>query len=167
MSTDGSARTDDYLRELRALVDRAAALLMEDDPAALPASAYELLDGLTDLAARYQAYLEAARTQDHLVFETSLEAWSATAPSEDADWPSLVTLWWMYASRFARSLAAVPAAERRRPHARHNLHETLWRPVPADAPATLDDLGRDFDGHLRHVLGRLGVPTDVPSRRTR
>jgi RimJ/RimL family protein N-acetyltransferase len=64
----------------------------------------------------------------------------------------------------ARSL---PAAELFTNHARHNLHEIAWQPYQRDLPASLEDLLRDFFGHLRHhlqsLLGEAAPPVRLHS----
>src|SRR5690606_22144356 len=86
--------------------------------------------------------------------------WVRAQRYREADWPALVTLWWMYNTHLARVMAAVPADVRFREHRRHNLHEITWRPVPPGEPATLDALMRDYGAHLRHHLAQL-LPADV------
>ncbi len=49
-------------------------------------------------------------------------------------------------------------------HDRHNLHEIAWQPYQQNLPASLEDLIRDFFGHLRHHLQSLLGPAAPPVR---
>ncbi len=159
---------DDYIARLRDLVERAAPALLrlaEDDVTQRPSperwSPKETLGHLIDSAANNHQRFVRAQEQDDLVFPGyEQDAWVQTQRYREAEWPSLVTLWWMYNTHLVRVMEAVPAAIRFRPHAQHNLDEIAWRPFPAGVPATLDDLMRDYDAHLRHHLAQL-LPADV------
>lgn len=52
-------------------------------------------------------------------------------------------------------MATVPESARMRARSDHNLDEIAWGTVPADRPATLDDLMRDYVGHLEHHLRQI------------
>jgi hypothetical protein len=52
-------------------------------------------------------------------------------------------------------VAGIPPEALSRPRARHSLDRIAWRAVPADQPATLDYLIRDYLGHLNDHLRQL------------
>lgn len=159
--------------DLRALVERTVPVLLALPDAEVtrrPApdkwSPKEILGHLVDSAANNHQRFVRAQGRDDLVFEGyEQDAWVQTQRYDEADWSSLVTLWWMYNTHLARVMAAVPTEVRLRPAERHNLHEIAWQPQPENEPATLDDLMRDYVVHLRHHLGQIlpGLETDVPS----
>ena len=164
---------DDYIGELRATVDAAAERLLAVAPAAAgrrPArdgwSAKEVVGHLVDSAAHNHLRFVRARWQDDLVFAGyAQDDWVGAQQYQQAPWPELVTLWRDYNRHLARVMAAVPPDVRHREHARHNLHEVAWQPVPADRPATLDYFMRDYVGHLRHHLRQIHAllgPEAVP-----
>jgi hypothetical protein len=86
------------------------------------------------------------------------ERWVECQGYHDAPWPELVALWALFNRHLARVMARIPAAERQRPRARHNLHERGWRAVPAGEPATLGYLLADYVGHLRHHVTQVLGP---------
>jgi hypothetical protein len=162
-TTPADMPDDDYIARLRALVERAApALLALDDTAVTERpsperwSPKEILGHLVDSAANNHQRFVRAQEQDDLVFPGyEQDAWVRAQRYSEAEWPSLVTLWWMYNTHLARVMADIPDAVRFRPHTRHNLDEIGWRPFPSGEPATLDDLMRDYDAHLRHHLAQI------------
>ena len=156
---------DASLSDLRALAERAASALLARPEAELPGrpapdgrSPKEILGLLIDIASDTHRRLLWAWEHESLAFDGFVgEAWEDSY--EEADWSTLVTLWWMVATHLLRTLESIPDDVRRRPHRRHALAGLAWRPVPADQPATLDDLLRDFGAHLRLHLARL-LPED-------
>ena len=79
----------------------------------------------------------------------------ATQRYQDAPWKELVDLWEAYNYHLARFMKATPIHVRTRQHARHNLDKLAWQPHPADQPASLDYLMRDYVGHLQHHLRQI------------
>lgn len=165
---------DDSLSDLRAFVERAASALLErgtevpGGPVSVGCSPKEVLGLLIDAASNTHRRLLWAWEHESLAFDGYVEeAYSY----EEADWSSLVTLWWMVATHLLRTMESIPDDVRRRPHRHHALAGLAGRPVPADQPATLDDLVQDFGAHLRHHLARLfpedqllsEAPGSVPS----
>jgi RimJ/RimL family protein N-acetyltransferase len=147
---------------LRAVVERGATALLalrDDESAARRApgawSPREVVGHLIDSAANNHARFVRAQLQDDLVFPGyAQDAWVAAQGYQHASWPELVALWRAYNHHLARVIELVPADVRTREHRRHNLHEIAWRPIPADQPATLDYLMRDYVGHLEHHLAQ-------------
>lgn len=166
-------RPDDFIAPLRALVERAAPALLrlaDADVTRRPSpdrwSPKEMLGHLIDSASNNHQRFVRAQSQDDLVFPGyEQDDWVRAQRYREADWPALVTLWWMYNTHLVRVMAAVPADVRFRAHRRHNLDEIAWQPVPSGEPATLDDLMRDYGAHLRHHLAQLlpASVVDVPS----
>ena len=161
---------DNYIARLRDLVERAAPALLhltdEDVTERLSPERWspkEILGHLVDSASNNHQRFVRAQEQDDLVFPGyEQDAWVRAQRYCEAEWPSLVTLWWMYNTHLIRVMQAVPDAIRFRPHERHNLDEIGWRPFPFGEPATLDDLMRDYDDHLRHHLAQI-LPADALS----
>lgn len=158
---------------LRTLVERSVPVLLALPDAEVmrrPApdawSPKEILGHLIDSAANNHQRFVRAQGRDDLEFEGyEQDMWVKTQRYDEADWSSLVTLWWMYNTHLARVMAAVPEAVRLRPVERHNLHEIAWHPRPEEEPATLDDLMQDYVDHLHHHLAQIlpGLKEDVPS----
>jgi 8-oxo-dGTP pyrophosphatase MutT (NUDIX family) len=152
-----------YVARLRAVVDaaeRALAAVSDADSARRPApgtwSPREVVGHLVDSAANNHVRFVRAQTQADLVFPGyAQDAWVEAQGYATAPWRELVTLWALYNRHLARVMARVPEAVRERPHARHNLDEIAWRPVPAHEPATLDYFMADYVGHLEHHLRRV------------
>jgi hypothetical protein len=153
----------DAAADLRTLVERTVMVLLalpDAEAARRPApdrwSPKEIMGHLIDSAANNHRRFVQAQGRDDLVFDGyEQDVWVETQRYDDADWPSLVTLWWMYNKHLARVMAAVPADLRLRPAEQHNLHEIAWRPKPETEPATLDDLMWDYVDHLRHHLAQI------------
>ena len=90
------------------------------------------------------------------------DEWVTLQKYQEEPWVELVTLWRAFNLHLAHVMTAIPLSVRGRAHRRHNLHEINWRPVPADRPATLDDLMEDYVAHLKHHLRQiLGSTWDV------
>lgn len=153
----------DYITHLeRAAVEAAAELapLPESVASWRPApdkwSAKEIIGHLIDSAANNHARFVRAPRQTDLVFSGyAQEEWVQTQKYDDAPWADLLELWRAYNRHIAHVMAAVPREARQRAHERHNLHEIGWRQFQADAPATLDDLMRDYVEHLEHHLAQV------------
>lgn len=153
----------DYVAHLRALVDRAAPMLMslpDDAAAARPApgkwSVKEIVGHLVDSASHNHQRFVRARWQEDLVFPGyAQDDWVAAQAYASAPWPELVTLWRSYNHHIARVMAGVPDEVRMRVHPRHNLDTIAWRTVPAAETTTLDHLMRDYVGHLEHHLRQI------------
>ena len=115
---------DDYIARLRELVERAAPALLrldDDDVTQRPSperwSPKEILGHLVDSAANNHQRFVRAQEQDDLVFPGyEQDAWVRAQRYIEAEWPSLVTLWWMYNTHLVRVMDAVPDAIRFRPH---------------------------------------------------
>ena len=97
-----------------------------------------------------------AQRTDDLVFDGyDQEAWVADQRYREAPWADLVTLWASYNRHLARVMAAVPADVLTRPREHHSLDRIAWHPTAGDVPATLDDLMRDYVGHVNHHLAQI------------
>jgi hypothetical protein len=55
-------------------------------------------------------------------------------------------------------MEAASEEQRSRARVRHNLDELAWKPVPRDAPATLDYFMADYVAHLKHHLNQIINP---------
>lgn len=154
-----------YAVELVAVVDRAARELSAvPDAAASRApeagkwSPKRIVGHLVDSAANNHRRFVAARWRDDLVFEGyDQERWVEAQAYDDAPWEELIALWRGYNRHLARLMASTPVDVRQREHRRHNLDAIAWRPVPAERPATLDQLMRDYVDHLKHHLRQIAA----------
>ena len=153
----------DYIRDLETTVDEAAASLMKLServvtwkPKPTAWSAKEIIGHLIDSAANnHQRFVRAAQ-QDHLVFSGyEQDYWVRAQDYATAPWNEIVTLWRTYNRHLARVMAAVPADVRYRQHTKHNMQQLGWQPYAADAPASVDDLMRDYVLHLKHHLKQV------------
>jgi hypothetical protein len=155
--------TDDYIAELRTVVDGVADELMRVAPdlaARRPAnggwSAKEVVGHLIDSAANnHQRFVRAQWQEDLLFTGYAQDEWVAAQRYQDAPWDELLALWRQYNRQIGRVMSAVPASMRYREHTRHNLHEIAWQPVAAASTTTLDYLMRDYVEHLKHHLRQI------------
>lgn len=83
------------------------------------------------------------------------------APSE-MPWPLLVDGWRADNLRLLHLAGRLEARERRRPRLPHSLSRIAWQPFRAEVPASLEDLLRDYLGHLWHHLGRIHLSLVPP-----
>ncbi len=150
---------DDLIDTVRAATDR---LRRIDDAAAArrPApgkwSAKEVIGHLVDSASNNHQRFVRAQWQDDLVFSGyDQDAWVSAQQYQSAPWSELADLWTAYNLHLARVMRATPDAVRFRMHARHNLDELAWRPVPRDQPASLDYFMRDYVAHLQHHVRQI------------
>ena len=119
----------------------------------------EILGHLVDSVMVNHDRVVRAQFQDDLVFPGhDQDRWVASQRYQEASWPALVMLWGALNRELARVMEAVPVDLRARPRERHNLHEIGWKKVPPGEPATLDDLLRDYVGHLEHHLAQILGP---------
>jgi hypothetical protein len=152
-----------YINELRAIVTQAtpALLALSDDrtaerPAPAKWSPREVIGHLIDSASNnHQRFVRARFQNDLVLVGYDQDAWVTLQKYQDEPWADLVTLWRAFNVHLAHVMASIPASVRQREHGRHNLHEINWKPVPADKPATLDDLMADYVGHLKHHLRQI------------
>jgi len=120
----------------------------------------QVLGHLIDSACNNHRRFVLARTQQDLVFPGYDEkAWEAAQRFEAADWSELVDLWRLYNLHIARLIEGTSEEIAQRPRLPHSLDRIAWRTLPADQPATLAYLMRDYVGHLRHHLGQALAPS--------
>lgn len=119
----------------------------------------QVIGHLIDSACNNHRRFVLARSQADLVFPGYDEqAWEAAQRCEAADWSELVELWRLYNLHIARLIAGTPDEIAQRPRLPHTLDKIAWRTLPAQQPATLAYLMRDYVGHLRHHLGQALAP---------
>lgn len=123
----------------------------------------EIVGHLIDSAANNHRRFVEAQFQDTLVFHGyAQDSWVAGQRYQDADWPSLVSLWAGYNTHLVHVVRTIPSALLNQPRPAHNLDELAWRPIPRTEPATLGYLVDDYVGHLEHHLAqarRLAEPS--------
>ena len=151
-----------YITELRAIVEKESARLLGAAPDAVerrPAkggwSAKEILGHLIDSAAVNHQRFVRAQWQDLVFTAYAQDDWVDAQKYQDAPWIELVALWREYNRHLARVMAAIPIEVRLKERRIHNLHEIALKPAPADQPATLDYLMRDYVEHLQHHVRQL------------
>ena len=151
-----------FVSELRSIVDRESARLLGAAPDAVerrPAkggwSAKEVLGHLIDSAAVNHQRFVRAQWQDLVFAAYAQDDWVEAQKYQDAPWIELVALWREYNRHLARVMAAIPVSVRLKEHRLHNLHEIAMKPAPADQPASLEYLMRDYVVHLQHHLKQI------------
>lgn len=92
------------------------------------------------------------------------EAWVALQEPAALPWERLVEGWRADNRRLLHLLLRIDPTHRARPRHPHNLDHIAWQPFAADVPASLEDLARDYVGHLLHHLRRV-VPAALPAIR--
>jgi len=154
---------EDVLEDFVRTVEEASARLLSltDAEAAVPLaegkwSAKETLGHLVDSAANNHQRFVRAQFKEDLVFQGyAQEDWVRAQDYQDEPWPLLVNLWKFYNLHLAHVIGRAPERERLRPRREHNLHEIGFAPVPADEPATLEHLMRDYVEHLKSHLSQI------------
>jgi hypothetical protein len=148
--------------ELQRLVDSAAEKLraMPEDQTAIALdgqwSARQILGHLIDSAANNHQRFVRAQFTDDLVFQGyAQEDWIRVQHYDDEPWPALVDLWRAYNLHLAHVIAHIPDDVLARPRHLHTLDKIAWQLVPADQPATLEYLVRDYLGHLQDHLQQI------------
>lgn len=166
---------DSLVEHLSQIVDDSAArmLAISDEAASLPRapgkwSRKEIVGHLIDSAVNNHARFVRAQIQDDLVFPGyDQEAWVRVQRYRERSWPELVDIWRTYNAQIAAVMRATPSAERERPHARHNLQDIGFQPLPDGVDATLGFLMRDYIEHLQHHVRQVLDNESSPSVRSR
>jgi hypothetical protein len=156
-----------YVTALRSAIENSLPILekMSDEvtlrrPAPGKWSPREIIGHLIDSASNNHQRFVRAQFQQDLVFPGyAQDAWVSAQKYQDAPWGELLALWRSFNLHIARVMEAVPAGDRLRPRAMHNLDEIAWKSVPRDKPATLDYFMEDYVAHLQHHLGQI-IPHD-------
>ncbi|MFA7330935.1 MAG: GNAT family N-acetyltransferase [Candidatus Delongbacteria bacterium] len=149
------------------LVDQAAGLLHAAGPQGLSPrggrwTAPEILGHLWDSAQLNHLRLLRSLDGEDLLFPGyDQDRWVALQEPAGLPWGCLVEGWRCANLRLLHLLDRLDPALRTRPHARHSLDRIGWQPFLAGEPASLEDLARDYLGHLLHHLRRL-EPQLVP-----
>jgi hypothetical protein len=149
-----------FIADFRHTVDSAASRLLiysDEEASRAPASGKwcrkEILGHLIDSAANNHVRFVRAQASDDLVFDGyDQDAWVRLQRYQERDWADLVTLWQAYNHHVASVMNAADAAALTRPRARHSLERIAFETLPADQPATLEYLMRDYVVHLKHHL---------------
>ena len=154
-----------YALELVHDVERAVPrLLAMDDrrtterPAPGKWSPREIVGHLIDSASNnHQRFVRATFQDDLVIVGYAQDGWVAVQRYQEAPWPDLVALWASFNRHIAHVMTSISAVVRAAPRTPHNLDRMSFKPVPADAPATLDALMEDYVRHLEHHLRQLGL----------
>ena len=150
-----------------ARVDAAARRLLERGREAFqPAGAWnaaQVLGHLWDSVQVNHLRILRALEQPGLELEGyNQDRWVDVQGMEELPWPLLVEGWRADNHRLLQLARRLDADTCLRPRHPHSLHRIAWQPFRVEDPVTLDDLIRDYLGHLWHHLGRLD-PALVPS----
>jgi hypothetical protein len=143
-----------------ALATPALVALSDERSAARPGpgkwSPREIIGHLIDSAGNnHQRFVRMRARADLVVDGYEQDDWVAAQRYQDAPWLELVALWQLYNRQLARVMAAVPAADRDRPRASHNLDQRAFAPVPPDRPTSLAYFMNDYVDHLEHHLRQI------------
>ncbi len=159
---------DDFLQDFSSTLDEAARRL-----AAVPAphaaqpmeggwSAQQILGHLIDSAANNHQRFVRAQFTEHLDFPGyEQEQWVLAQHYETEPWPQLLALWLAYNRHLAHVVPGIAPEALGRLRARHSLDRIAWQTVPANRPATLDYLVRDYLGHLKDHLRQLYAALEI------
>lgn len=161
MSTSGGF--DRFLADFRETIVGATARLRDITPEASrhkTAPDYwapiEILGHLVDSAANNHQRFVRAQFTDDLVFQGyEQERWVSSQKYLDESWPELVQLWSSYNFHLSHVFSVIPEDILTKSRAKHTLDQIALEPVPADKPATLEYLIRDYVDHLRHHLKQI------------
>ena len=116
----------------------------------------EVIGHLIDSASNNHQRFVRALFQDELIFPGyDQDAWVSAQRYRDAPWEELIALWRSFNLQIVRVMEASPEEQRQRPRSRHNLDELAWRPVPREAPTTLDYFMQDYVAHMKHHLAQI------------
>lgn len=119
-------------------------------------SPQQTLGHLIDSAANNHRRFITLQSAADLVFDGyEGDEWVRVQAYDEADWVMLVELWRSYNRHLAHVVSRMAAGDLTRPRTPHVLDRLAWRPVPADEPATLEYLVRDYVGHLEHHLAQI------------
>ena len=119
-------------------------------------SPQQTLGHLIDSAANNHRRFVTLQSATDLVFDGyEGEEWVRVQAYDEADWRMLVELWRAYNRHLAHVVSRMAAGDLTRPRTPHVLDRLAWRLVPADEPATLEYLVRDYVGHLEHHLAQI------------
>ena len=116
----------------------------------------QIVGHLVDSAANNHRRFVVGQFTDDLTFDGyAQEDWVRAQGYDRADWPTLVALWRSYNLHLAHVMASAPAEVLRRERRAHTLDRIAFKAVPAERPATLEYLMRDYVGHLKHHLRQI------------
>ena len=119
-------------------------------------SASQILGHLIDSAANNHQRFVRAQFSDDLDYPGyEQEQWVRAQHYETEPWGRLLALWLAYNRHLAHVVAGIAPETLSRPRARHSLDRIAWRRVPAEQPATLEYLIRDYLGHLQEHVGQV------------
>lgn len=151
VETDLRRTVEDAARRLLAFGDAKASR----EPAPGKWSPKEIVGHLVDSASHnHQRFVRAQFTEDLVFPGYEQEPWVSAQNYRSAPWTELVALWRSYNLHLSRVIAGIPASARTALRPRHNLDQIAWKTIPAEQPATLEYLLRDYVEHLKHHLAQ-------------
>lgn len=163
--------TDDLYRALlahsRRMVEQAATALLATNPHTLTPrtrswTAAGLLGHLWDSAqVNHLRLLRGLEGQDLLFPGYDQERWVAVQDPDSLPWDVLVQGWRADNLRLLHLLERMDPVLRTQARREHSLDRIAWQPFVPDEAASLEDLARDYLGHLTHHLRQL-APGLVP-----
>jgi hypothetical protein len=119
-------------------------------------SAKQILGHLIDSAANNHQRFVRAQFTDDLVFQGyAQEDWIRVQHYADEPWLALIDFWRLYNLHLAHVIAHIPNEKLTQPRYPHTLDKIAWQTIPANQPATLEYLIRDYVGHLQDHLDQI------------
>lgn len=116
----------------------------------------QIVGHLVDSAANNHRRFVVGQFAGDLVFDGyAQEDWVRAQAYDRADWDTLVALWRSYNLHLAHVMSHAPEEVLRRERTAHTLDRIAFKTIPADRPATLEYLMRDYVGHLKHHLRQI------------
>jgi hypothetical protein len=152
----------EFLRDFEETIRGAAVRLQEISPEESATSTNgewsrrEILGHLIDSATNNHQRFVRAQFTDDLVFPGyEQERWVSAQKYRDESWPDLIQLWSSYNLHLSHLFSVIPEDILTKSRAKHTLDQIAFELVPADKPATLEYLIRDYADHLRHHLKQI------------
>ena len=116
----------------------------------------EILGHLVDSATNnHQRFVRAQFTDDLVFSGYEQERWVSAQKYRDESWSDLIQLWSSYNLHLSHLFSVIPEDKLTKSRAKHTLDQIAFEHVPADQPATLEYLIRDYVDHLRHHLDQI------------
>jgi len=121
----------------------------------------EILGHLIDSAANNHQRFVRAQFTDELVFAGYEQTeWVEVQRYQDELWCDLVQLWQLYNRHILHVVEVMPAEQRTRLRAKHNLHQIASELLREDEPMTLEWFVRDYLDHMKKHLGQIYESVD-------
>lgn len=150
---------DDFRQTISVAVERFE--LISEEQSQVPRaegkwSPKEIVGHLIDSAANNHQRFVRAQFTDDLVFSGYEQVeWVGVQRYRDEPWRDLVQLWRLYNQHLLHIITVMPAEERTKLRAKHNLHQIASELLKEDEPVTLEWFIRDYLDHMKKHLGQI------------